>query len=143
MVLFFVPCAILSDATQSNGVPLADYQTFAVTTATALVIVVSVQVSEATVVFICNYLFVPSACINHAPLLFFSRVSVCDVDRAGHGLLDSNQPCVCVGLSGLLLHHHVGSAQSDPLQDLSQSVPLCRSVRPLFFCICLSHTHKH
>ncbi|XP_044065256.1 phospholipid-transporting ATPase ID isoform X1 [Siniperca chuatsi] len=45
VVLFFVPCAILSDATQSTGVPLADYQTFAVTTATALVIVVSVQIA--------------------------------------------------------------------------------------------------
>uniref|UniRef100_A0A3B3V388 Phospholipid-transporting ATPase n=1 Tax=Poecilia latipinna TaxID=48699 RepID=A0A3B3V388_9TELE len=41
VVLFFVPYAVLSDATQSNGVPLADYQTFAVTTATALVIVVT------------------------------------------------------------------------------------------------------
>lgn len=50
VVLFFVPCAVLSDATQSNGVPLADYQTFAVTTATALVIVVSVQVREAVMV---------------------------------------------------------------------------------------------
>lgn len=47
VVLFFVPYAILSEATQSTGVPLADYQTFAVTTATALVIVVSVQVSSA------------------------------------------------------------------------------------------------
>ncbi|XP_041648665.1 phospholipid-transporting ATPase ID [Cheilinus undulatus] len=45
VVLFFVPCATLSDATQSTGVPLADYQTFAVTTATALVIVVSVQIA--------------------------------------------------------------------------------------------------
>uniref|UniRef100_A0A665VBN6 Phospholipid-transporting ATPase n=1 Tax=Echeneis naucrates TaxID=173247 RepID=A0A665VBN6_ECHNA len=44
VVLFFVPYAVLSEATQSNGVPLADYQTFAVTTATALVIVVSVQI---------------------------------------------------------------------------------------------------
>lgn len=47
VVLFFVPYAVLSEATQSNGVPLADYQTFAVTTATALVIVVSAQVSAA------------------------------------------------------------------------------------------------
>lgn len=47
VVLFFVPYAVLSNATQSTGVPLADYQTFAVTTATALVIVVSVQVSDA------------------------------------------------------------------------------------------------
>uniref|UniRef100_A0A3Q3W7G7 Phospholipid-transporting ATPase n=1 Tax=Mola mola TaxID=94237 RepID=A0A3Q3W7G7_MOLML len=45
VVLFFIPYAILSDATQSTGVPLADYQTFAVTTATALVIVVSVQIA--------------------------------------------------------------------------------------------------
>ncbi|XP_056299898.1 phospholipid-transporting ATPase ID isoform X2 [Pseudoliparis swirei] len=45
VVLFVVPCAVLSDATQSTGVPLADYQTFAVTTATALVIVVSVQIA--------------------------------------------------------------------------------------------------
>lgn len=52
VVLFFVPYAILSDATQSTGVPLADYQTFAVTTATALVIVVSVQVSAAVLLFV-------------------------------------------------------------------------------------------
>uniref|UniRef100_A0A8C7M524 Phospholipid-transporting ATPase n=1 Tax=Oncorhynchus kisutch TaxID=8019 RepID=A0A8C7M524_ONCKI len=45
VVLFFVPYAILSHGTQGTGEPLADYQTFAVTTATALVIVVSVQVS--------------------------------------------------------------------------------------------------
>uniref|UniRef100_A0A671KGF3 P-type ATPase C-terminal domain-containing protein n=1 Tax=Sinocyclocheilus anshuiensis TaxID=1608454 RepID=A0A671KGF3_9TELE len=45
VVLFFIPYGVLSHATQSNGVPLADYQTFAVTTATALVIVVSVQIA--------------------------------------------------------------------------------------------------
>ncbi|KAF3691940.1 Phospholipid-transporting ATPase ID [Channa argus] len=45
VVLFFVPYAIMCGATQSTGVPLADYQTFAVTTATALVIVVSVQIA--------------------------------------------------------------------------------------------------
>lgn len=60
MVLFFVPYAILSDATQSTGVPLADYQTFAVTTATALVIVVSVQVSAATAPFACHLFILPS-----------------------------------------------------------------------------------
>lgn len=59
VVLFFVPYAVLSDATQSTGVPLADYQTFAVTTATALVIVVSVQVSGA------GLLFVGSVCSMH------------------------------------------------------------------------------
>ena len=45
LVLFFVPYAVLSHASQDTAEPLADYQTFAVTTATALVIVVSVQVS--------------------------------------------------------------------------------------------------
>ncbi|KAK6326887.1 hypothetical protein J4Q44_G00025320 [Coregonus suidteri] len=45
VVLFFVPYAILSHGTQGTGEPLADYQTFAVTTATALVIVVSVQIA--------------------------------------------------------------------------------------------------
>nr|XP_057939909.1 phospholipid-transporting ATPase ID isoform X2 [Doryrhamphus excisus] len=45
MVLFFVPYATMSNATESSGEPLADYQTFAVTTATALVIVVSVQIA--------------------------------------------------------------------------------------------------
>uniref|UniRef100_A0A6Q2Z1R4 Phospholipid-transporting ATPase n=1 Tax=Esox lucius TaxID=8010 RepID=A0A6Q2Z1R4_ESOLU len=45
IVLFFVPYAVLSQASQGTGEPLADYQTFAVTTATALVIVVSVQIA--------------------------------------------------------------------------------------------------
>uniref|UniRef100_A0A4W5MPT0 Phospholipid-transporting ATPase n=1 Tax=Hucho hucho TaxID=62062 RepID=A0A4W5MPT0_9TELE len=45
VVLFFLPYAILSHGTQGTGEPLADYQTFAVTTATALVIVVSVQIA--------------------------------------------------------------------------------------------------
>nr|XP_020462938.1 phospholipid-transporting ATPase ID-like isoform X2 [Monopterus albus] len=48
VVLFFVPYTVLSDATQSTGVPLADHQTFAMTTATALVIVVSVQIALGT-----------------------------------------------------------------------------------------------
>uniref|UniRef100_UPI0037E86E99 phospholipid-transporting ATPase ID n=1 Tax=Semicossyphus pulcher TaxID=241346 RepID=UPI0037E86E99 len=59
VVLFFVPCAVLSDATQSTGVPLADYQTFAVTTATALVIVVSVQIALDTGFWtVINHVFV-------------------------------------------------------------------------------------
>uniref|UniRef100_A0A3B5MX80 Phospholipid-transporting ATPase n=1 Tax=Xiphophorus couchianus TaxID=32473 RepID=A0A3B5MX80_9TELE len=59
VVLFFVPYAVLSDATQSNGVPLADYQTFAVTTATALVIVVSVQIALDTGFWtVFNHMFV-------------------------------------------------------------------------------------
>ncbi|KAL6109500.1 atp8b2 [Pungitius sinensis] len=59
VVLFFVPCAVLSDATQSTGEPLADYQTFAVTTATALVIVVSVQIALDTGFWtVINHVFV-------------------------------------------------------------------------------------
>ncbi|XP_041844181.1 phospholipid-transporting ATPase ID isoform X2 [Melanotaenia boesemani] len=59
VVLFFVPYTMLSDATQSTGVPLADYQTFAVTTATALVIVVSVQIALDTGFWtVINHVFV-------------------------------------------------------------------------------------
>uniref|UniRef100_A0A3B4A170 Phospholipid-transporting ATPase n=1 Tax=Periophthalmus magnuspinnatus TaxID=409849 RepID=A0A3B4A170_9GOBI len=59
VVLFFVPYAVLSDATQSSGEPLADYQTFAVTTATALVIVVSVQIALDTGYWtIINHVFI-------------------------------------------------------------------------------------
>ncbi|CAG11883.1 unnamed protein product, partial [Tetraodon nigroviridis] len=59
LVLFFVPYAILSEATQSTGVPLADYQTFAVTTATALVIVVNVQIALDTGFWtVINHVFV-------------------------------------------------------------------------------------
>uniref|UniRef100_A0A8C9WDZ1 Phospholipid-transporting ATPase n=1 Tax=Scleropages formosus TaxID=113540 RepID=A0A8C9WDZ1_SCLFO len=45
VVLFCVPYGVLSQATGSDGIPLADYQTFAVTVATSLVIVVSVQIA--------------------------------------------------------------------------------------------------
>ncbi|KAJ8354717.1 hypothetical protein SKAU_G00222840 [Synaphobranchus kaupii] len=45
VVLFFVPYGVLSQAARNDGIPLADYQTFAVTVATSLVIVVSVQIS--------------------------------------------------------------------------------------------------
>lgn len=55
VVLFFVPYGVLSQAARSDGVPLADYQTFAVTVATSLVIVVSVQVRPTS----CFTLWVP------------------------------------------------------------------------------------
>ncbi|XP_054597150.2 phospholipid-transporting ATPase ID isoform X2 [Nothobranchius furzeri] len=59
VVLFFMPYAVLSNATQSTGVPLADYQTFAATTATALVIVVSVQIALDTGFWtVINHVFV-------------------------------------------------------------------------------------
>ncbi|KAG8010054.1 Phospholipid-transporting ATPase ID [Nibea albiflora] len=71
VVLFFVPCAILSDATQSNGVPLADYQTFAVTTATALVIVVSVQIALDTGFWtLINHVFVWGSLGSYFTIMF-------------------------------------------------------------------------
>uniref|UniRef100_A0A3B4XTU7 Phospholipid-transporting ATPase n=1 Tax=Seriola lalandi dorsalis TaxID=1841481 RepID=A0A3B4XTU7_SERLL len=71
VVLFFVPYAILSDATQSNGVPLADYQTFAVTTATALVIVVSVQIALDTGFWtVINHVFVWGSLGSYFTIMF-------------------------------------------------------------------------
>ncbi|XP_076592980.1 phospholipid-transporting ATPase ID [Chaetodon auriga] len=71
VVLFFVPCAVLSDATQSTGVPLADYQTFAVTTATALVIVVSVQIALDTGFWtLINHVFVWGSVGSYFAIMF-------------------------------------------------------------------------
>uniref|UniRef100_A0A672J5F0 Phospholipid-transporting ATPase n=1 Tax=Salarias fasciatus TaxID=181472 RepID=A0A672J5F0_SALFA len=71
VVLFFVPYAILSDATQSTGVPLADYQTFAVTTATALVIVVSVQIALDTGFWtVFNHVFVWGSLASYFTIMF-------------------------------------------------------------------------
>ncbi|KAM9353829.1 phospholipid-transporting ATPase ID [Symphorus nematophorus] len=71
VVLFFVPCAVLSDATQSTGVPLADYQTFAVTTATALVIVVSVQIALDTGFWtVINHVFVWGSLGSYFTIMF-------------------------------------------------------------------------
>uniref|UniRef100_A0A671X575 Phospholipid-transporting ATPase n=1 Tax=Sparus aurata TaxID=8175 RepID=A0A671X575_SPAAU len=71
VVLFFVPFAVLSDATQSTGVPLADYQTFAVTTATALVIVVSVQIALDTGFWtVINHVFVWGSLGSYFTIMF-------------------------------------------------------------------------
>ncbi|KAM6909972.1 phospholipid-transporting ATPase ID [Xenentodon cancila] len=71
VVLFFVPYAVLSDATQSNGVPLADYQTFAVTTATALVILVSVQIPLDTGFWtVINHVFVWGSLGSYFTIMF-------------------------------------------------------------------------
>ncbi|CAN9513586.1 unnamed protein product [Ophioblennius macclurei] len=71
VVLFFVPYAILSDATKSTGEPLADYQTFAVTTATALVIVVSVQIALDTGFWtIFNHVFVWGSLASYFTIMF-------------------------------------------------------------------------
>ncbi|KAF7708227.1 phospholipid-transporting ATPase ID isoform X2 [Silurus meridionalis] len=77
VVLFFVPYGILSRATQSNGIPLADYQTFAVTTATALVIVVSVQISLDTGYWTAiNHFFVWGSLGTYFTILFTMHSSV-------------------------------------------------------------------
>ncbi|XP_042279297.1 phospholipid-transporting ATPase ID isoform X2 [Thunnus maccoyii] len=71
VVLFFVPYAVLSDATQSTGEPLADYQTFAVTTATALVIVVSVQIALDTGFWtLINHVFVWGSLGSYFTIMF-------------------------------------------------------------------------
>ncbi|KAM4567722.1 phospholipid-transporting ATPase ID isoform 2-T2 [Fundulus diaphanus] len=71
VVLFFVPYAVLSNATQINGVPLADYQTFAVTTATALVIVVSVQIALDTGFWtVFNHMFVWGSVGSYFTIMF-------------------------------------------------------------------------
>ncbi|XP_037532568.1 phospholipid-transporting ATPase ID [Nematolebias whitei] len=71
VVLFFVPYAVLSNATQSSGVPLADYQTFAVTTATALVIVVSVQIALDTGFWtVINHVFVWGSLGSYFTIMF-------------------------------------------------------------------------
>ncbi|NXV02762.1 AT8B2 ATPase, partial [Cettia cetti] len=44
VLMFFIPYGVLADATRDDGAQLADYQSFAVTVATSLVIVVSVQI---------------------------------------------------------------------------------------------------
>lgn len=71
VVLFFVPYAVLSDASQGTGEPLADYQTFAVTTATALVIVVSVQIALDTGFWtIFNHFFVWGSLGSYFTIMF-------------------------------------------------------------------------
>ncbi|XP_069508037.1 phospholipid-transporting ATPase ID isoform X2 [Ambystoma mexicanum] len=42
--MFFIPYGVFAEATRDDGIQLADYQSFAVTVATSLVIVVSVQI---------------------------------------------------------------------------------------------------
>ncbi|NWI17791.1 AT8B2 ATPase, partial [Crypturellus soui] len=44
VLMFFIPYGVFADATRDDGAQLADYQSFAVTVATSLVIVVSVQI---------------------------------------------------------------------------------------------------
>lgn len=46
VLMFFIPYGVFADATRDDGAQLADYQSFAVTVATSLVIVVSVQVGS-------------------------------------------------------------------------------------------------
>lgn len=46
VLMFFIPYGVFAEATRDDGTQLADYQSFAVTVATSLVIVVSVQVGS-------------------------------------------------------------------------------------------------
>lgn len=92
VLMFFIPYGVFAEATRDDGTQLADYQSFAVTVATSLVIVVSVQVSRpADRLLLCRVdtLLPRAACAAHQ-LLFFT-------DRAGHRLLDSHQPLLHLG----------------------------------------------
>uniref|UniRef100_A0A8C1WR93 Phospholipid-transporting ATPase n=1 Tax=Cyprinus carpio TaxID=7962 RepID=A0A8C1WR93_CYPCA len=75
VVLFFIPYGVLSHATQSNGVPLADYQTFAVTTATALVIVVSIALDTGYWTAI-NHFFIWGSLGTYFTILFAMHSSI-------------------------------------------------------------------
>ncbi|XP_028985138.1 phospholipid-transporting ATPase ID [Betta splendens] len=100
VVLFFVPCIILSDATQSTGVPLADYQTFAVATATALVIVVSVQIALDTGFWtVFNHVFVWGSLGSYFTIMFALH------SQSLFGIFPNQ-------------FHFVGSAQSTLLQPV-------------------------
>ncbi|KAM9805955.1 phospholipid-transporting ATPase ID isoform 5-T5 [Syngnathus typhle] len=100
VVLFFVPYAILADASQSSGEPLADYQTFAVTTATALVIVVSVQISLDTGFWtVFNLVFVWGSLGCYFTIMFAVHSQILFRSFSNH-------------------FHFVGSAQSTLLQPV-------------------------
>uniref|UniRef100_A0A8C2AU99 Phospholipid-transporting ATPase n=1 Tax=Cyprinus carpio TaxID=7962 RepID=A0A8C2AU99_CYPCA len=73
VVLFFIPYGVLSHATQSNGVPLADYQTFAVTTATALVIVIALDTGYWTAI---NHFFIWGSLGTYFTILFAMHSSI-------------------------------------------------------------------
>jgi len=129
VLMFFIPYGVFADATRDDGAQLADYQSFAVTVATSLVIVVSVQVGTRPLgpspVAKGRVKVRAPSCPEHrghplSPACSFPSPP----DRAGHGLLDGHQPLLHLGQPGRLLRHPLRHAQRRPLPDVPQPVPL-------------------
>lgn len=116
VLMFFIPYGVFADATRDDGAQLADYQSFAVTVATSLVIVVSVQVGMQLKGWV--KVWVPSC-----PVAMASSFPS-PPDWVGHGLLDSHQPLLHLGQPGRLLRHPLCHAQRRSLPDVPQPVPL-------------------
>ncbi|XP_059808713.1 phospholipid-transporting ATPase ID isoform X2 [Hypanus sabinus] len=71
IVLFFVPYGAFFDATRDDGQHLSDYQSFAVTVATSLVIVVSVQIGLDTSYWTAvNHFFIWGSVMAYFSILF-------------------------------------------------------------------------
>ncbi|NXO95157.1 AT8B2 ATPase, partial [Certhia brachydactyla] len=69
--MFFIPYCVFADATRDDGAQLADYQSFAVTVATSLVIVVSVQIGLDTGFWTAiNHFFVWGSVAAYFAILF-------------------------------------------------------------------------
>ncbi|XP_048187660.1 probable phospholipid-transporting ATPase IM [Perognathus longimembris pacificus] len=71
LVLFFIPYGALYNMAGENGQPMADYQSFAVTMATSLVIVVSVQIALDTSYWtVINHVFIWGSVATYFSILF-------------------------------------------------------------------------
>ncbi|NXX34913.1 AT8B2 ATPase, partial [Nicator chloris] len=71
ILMFFIPYGVFADATRDDGAQLADYQSFAVTVATSLVIVVSVQIGLDTGFWTAiNHFFVWGSLAAYFAILF-------------------------------------------------------------------------
>ncbi|XP_058150160.1 probable phospholipid-transporting ATPase IM [Dasypus novemcinctus] len=71
LALFFIPYGAFYDATGEDGQHIADYQSFAVTMATSLVIVVSVQIALDTSYWtVINHIFIWGSIATYFSILF-------------------------------------------------------------------------
>ncbi|KFU91241.1 putative phospholipid-transporting ATPase ID, partial [Chaetura pelagica] len=71
VLMFFIPYGVFADATRADGAQLADYQSFAVTVATSLVIVVSVQIGLDTGFWTAiNHFFIWGSLATYFAILF-------------------------------------------------------------------------
>lgn len=133
VLLFFVPYGVFAEATRDDGTQLADYQSFAVTVATSLVIVVSVQVGTPSPLEggppVLGPTWAPPFCFWEGGGFRGAAPSALTVllvaDRAGYRLLDGHQPLLHLGQRGCVLCHSLRHAQQRALRHVSQPVPVC------------------